>query len=281
MSKKSRPTDADRASVVAVADLAASWCGNTYVALAVATLRGFIAGSRNRNDLDNAILEMVGRFGPYGFIAEHVRSAPQWVSVKNARDAVLQAHSLCVADPMDNRAWLKLERALIANVENSGRVLGLSDAPDQTLSAWKNATTNSAIVRGTMPVTHTNDHARLVLRGQLVRRMRDRRKLSPEELVTRLRELGGELSVAQLTRVENGTASPATARGERLAEGLGCVPAWCDDVEAQAWTFAEKFAALSVKVSGDRWFSDVVARDGEDVARSITLLALVTALRNS
>lgn len=281
MSKKARPTEADRAAAVAVADLAAVWCGDPIVTLTVASLRGFVGGARTRRDVDDAIRELVGTFGPYGHIDERLRAVPSAVAVKSARDAVLHAHYIIVTDEIPPREWTKYERALIANVENTGRVVGLPTAADEVRSAWKNATQNSAIVRGSMPVTHTNDHARLVLRGQMVRRLRERRKLSPEELVTAVRGLGGELSVAQLTRVENGTASPVTARGEKLAVALGCAPEWCDDVEAQAWTFAEKFAALSVKVSGDRWFSDVVARDGEDVARSITLLALVTSLRNS
>ena len=280
------PNDSDRHACVAVADLAATWCGTPQLTVAVSVLRGFVAGGRTKKDVETAMREIVGvsGFGPYGFLPDDRRADPVANVLKNTRDAFLVAYNLCIDVPSESlsaKEWAKHERVLLAHVENAGRLAGLADAVDLTRSAWEGAASSAIVVRGSLPSPHSSEHARLILRGQMVELLRKRRKLSPEELVVAIKAAGGEFSVAQLKRVENGTAAPATARSNDLARSLGVEMAWADDVETQASAFAEKFAGMAVGAHGDRWFSDVTARDGEEVARAITLLSVVSALRKS
>jgi hypothetical protein len=184
-------------------------------------------------------------------------------------------------ESLNAKEWAKIERAILGHVENTGTLVGLANAIDTARSTWDGASSSALVVRGSMPTPHSTEHARLILRGQLVERMRLRRKLSPEALIVTIKEAGGDFSVGQLKRVENGTAAPATARNDALTRALGCEPSWADDVETQAYALAEKFAGLVAHVRGDRWFADVAARDGDDVASAITLCALVSTLRNS
>ena len=279
------PNDSDRHACVAVADLAASWCGTPQLTVAVSVLRGFVTGGRTRKDCERELLAITGKmFGPYGFIPETQRALPAANALKNARDAFILAFKACCEFPPESlsaKEWAKHERAILGHVENTGGLVGLANAIDTARTTWDGASSSALAVRGTMPTLHSTDHARLILRGQLVERMRLRRKLSPEALIVAIKEAGGEFSVGQLKRVENGTAAPATARNDVLTRALGCEPSWADDVETQAYALAEKFAGLVAHVRGDRWFADVAARDGNDVASAITLCALVSTLRNS
>ena len=274
--KPLRPTEADRAAIVTVADLAASWCGEPRLALAVATLRGFVAGSRTQGDLERSRIDVIGALGePQSRPAPWAGPLPTArVAVFEARDAFCLAASLATVAPMDPKAWAPYERALLAHVESAGALSGLHNARDLVRDAWRGADSPDV-------PKHSPDHARLILRGQMLRALRERLLLTAEELATAASRHGGRVTAAMVTRAENGTATSASARDVRLLLAVGQAPDAFDAIEETAWAFAKSLAERAAGTSGDRWFAELAARHGEERARWFTGVAAITSLMHA
>lgn len=273
MARKLRPTDADRAAVVAVADLAAFWCDEPLLTRAVATLRGFVSGSRSRVDVERCREAVIASLGTPGVRHANPHDSTASMVVAEARDAVCLAVSLAGAAPMDAKQWAVYERALLGHVENTGVLSGLHDARDRVRDVWKDADAPDV-------PKHSPDHARLILRGQLLKRLRERVLLSVEEVAIAATKSGRKFSVQQVTRAENGSAAASTARSVYLLIAMKQDPSAFDAIEGIAWSFAEALAVRSAGVSGERWFAELVARHGEEGARYFTGVAAVIALQN-
>ena len=271
--KPLHPTDADRAAIVAVADLAAFWCAEPLLTRAVATLRGFVSGARSRVDVERCRDAVVAALGTPGIRHASPHDSTTSMVVAEARDAVCLAVSLAGAGAMEPKQWSAYERALLGHVENVGALSGLHDARDRVRDAWKDADAPDV-------PKHSPDHARLILRGQLLKRLRERVLLSVEEVASAATKAGRKFTAAQVTRSENGSAAASTARSVYLPLAMGQEPAAFDAIEGVAWSFAEALAVRSASVSGAQWFAQLVARHGEEGARYFTGVAAVIALQN-
>ncbi|QXE36943.1 helix-turn-helix domain-containing protein [Streptomyces sp. GMY02] len=172
--------------------------------------------------------------------------------------------------------------------------------PDLFSLAGEHAKAVPAAVSSVEPKAPGFMNAELLESGALahdafVRQMKRYRKLqgvSPEELAERIAEIGGELSVNDLKRLENGTRIVRPDEGELIAQALGStvdwivgsgfayeapdamkVPPTADELQTEAKAMEQRMTQAGMRVNGARMQLEQ-ARQAEAAARRQAQVAM-------